>query len=144
MWTINVRLGWVEWFTLFSVLAVTVLVGAAFRAGWFIALVPGLTYLLAIGAAYLLYVSDRDKGGEASAVAAAFRVVDSRGVCPLGRRSGELVRVDPAGSVVPQLCPPAEAVLRQAVITGQEQEVKRWCCPIFDHLLVFEREHSAA
>ena len=147
MWTINIRLGLAEFFTLASLLAVAGLLTLAFVSQWTIALVPGLTYALAIGVTYTLYRRYASEGAEVSrpvALPTRFQVVNVRGVCPLGRRTGDLVTVGPAGSIVPQLCPPAEAVLRVAAAAGEEQEVKEWCCPIFDHLLVFRRESKAA
>ena len=148
MWTINLRLGLAEFFALASLLAVAGLLTLAFANGWTIALVPGLTYALAIGVTYVLYQQYASKEARASqpaALSTRFQVVNVQGVCPLGRRKGDLVTVDRAGSaVVPQLCPPAEAILRLAAAAGEEQEVKEWCCPIFDHLLVFRRELRAA
>ncbi len=147
MWTINIRLGLGEFFILASLLAVAGLLTLAFANGWTIALVPGLTYVLAIGVTYVLYQQYAGKEARVSqpaALSTRFQVVNVQGVCPLGRRKGDLVTVDPAGSAVPQLCPPAEAILRLAAAAGEEQEVKEWCCPIFDHLLVFRRELRAA
>ncbi len=147
MWTINLRLGLAEFFTLASLLSVAGLLTLAFANGWTIALVPGLTYALAIGVTYVLYqqyASKEARVSQPAALAARFQVVNVQGVCPLGRRKGDLVTVEPAGSVVPQLCPPAEASLRLAAAAGEEQEVKEWCCPIFDHLMVFRRESRAA
>ncbi len=149
MWTINVRLGVAEFATLFLSLAVALLVAAAFRAGglWLVALVPGLTYVLAIGAAYALYrryTSERAAASQSIGVTASFRVVDVRGECPLGRQKGDLLRVDSAGSVVPQLCEPAERVLRLVASDGEGQADQRWCCPVYDHLLVFQRTPQVA
>lgn len=146
MWTVSIRAGWAELFTLASLAAVAALLTVAFRADWTIALVPGLTYALAIGVTYALYrryAVGRPQILERPAAAVAFRVVDARGVCPLGRRQGDLVTVDPAGAVAPQVCPQAEAVLRMAAADGR-LGVEEWCCPIFDHMLVFRREVKAA
>ena len=149
MWTINVRLGVAEFATFFLLLAVALVVAVAFRAGglWPVALVPGLTYILAIGAAYALYrryASEQVAASQSIRTAASFRVVDVRGECPLGRRKGDVVSVDGAGSVVPQLCQPAVSVLRLAASDGERPETQRWCCPVYDHLLVFQRTAKAA
>jgi hypothetical protein len=147
MWTINIRLGLAEFFTFASLLIVAGLLTVAFLSGWTIALVPAITYTLAIGATYVLYRRYFSQEAEVSrpvASVARFRVVGARGVCPLGSREGDLVTVGPAGAVIPQLCPPAEHVLRRAASAGAEPEIKEWCCPIFDHLLVFRRELKAA
>jgi len=149
MWTINVRLGVAEFATFFLLLAVALVVAVAFRAGglWPVALVPGLTYILAIGAAYALYrryASEQAGASQSIRAAASFRVVDVRGECPLGRRKGDLVSVDRAGSVVPQLCQPAERVLRMAASDDEGPGTQRWCCPVYDHLLVFQRTPAAA
>lgn len=147
MVTINLRLGWAELLALVAVALVPAFLTPAFLGGWTIALVPGLTYLLAVGVTYGIYrqhVSEKARAWLPAVPALAFRVVETRGVCPLGRGKGDLVTVDVAGSVSPRLCAHAEAVLRRAVVAGEEQQVKQWCCPIFDHMLVFEAEAKAA
>ncbi len=68
-----------------------------------------------------------------------FRVVLVQGECPLGRREGDVITVGRTGSVMPALCTPAEQVLRRAVATGDDEEIGGWCCPVFDHMLVFRR-----
>lgn len=50
-----VRVGTAELITLASAAAVGAAVGVAVWSGWWIALVPGLTYALTITAAYLIY-----------------------------------------------------------------------------------------
>jgi predicted MFS family arabinose efflux permease len=75
----------------------------------------------------------------AAARPCAFRVVGTRGTCLMGYGRGTLVTVDSAGGVSPALCEPARAVLRHAA-RQPLHEARQWCCPIFDHLLVFERE----
>ena len=137
------RLGLAELFTAASILVVAVLVTLALTTDWTIAVVPGLTYALAIVAAYAVY---RQHTREKAAAAVLeqpvrFRVVDSRGVCPFGYRKGDFVTVTVGSLVVPQLCPPAEAVLRLAAEADQPQD---WCCPVYEHLLVFRREPLAA
>lgn len=67
-----------------------------------------------------------------------FEVVDSHGDCPQGYARGDVVAVDPDGAVEGSLCAPARAVLRLAAL-DEEAEVEEWCCPIFDHMLVFRR-----
>lgn len=74
--------------------------------------------------------------------ASAFRVVGARGTCPLGYRKGEVITVGEGGAVSPHLCPAAEAVLRLAA--AGEDGAERWCCPVYEHLLVFQRERIAA
>ena len=71
----------------------------------------------------------------------AFRVIGSRGTCPVGRREGDLITVT-GGKVVPFLCEEAQAVLRMAT-TGPDGS-REWCCPVYEHLLVFKEEKVAA
>jgi len=147
MRALNLRLGWAELFVLASLPIVAGFLTPAFIGGWTVALVPGLTYLLAVGMLYTLYrlyLAERAQVSVAAAAGVTFRVVDARGVCPLGRRKGDLVTVEVGGPVTPALCPHAELVLRRAAIIGEEQPVQQWCCPVYEHLLVFERELKAA
>ena len=141
-----IRLGFAELFTGVSLLAVAGLVALGLTTDWTIALVPGLTYALAITAAYAGYRQYVHKKSvpKLLEIPARFRVVDSRGVCPFGYRKGDFVTVTRGRLVVPQLCPPAEAVLRLAADTGEEANVQEWCCPVYEHLLVFKRELQAA
>lgn len=90
------------------------------------------------------YVDERGRVSEPVNSEARFRVVDARGVCPSGFRIGDSITVGPSGSVAPELCPAAQAVLRLAATADESQEVKEWCCPVFDHLLVFRREVQVA
>ncbi|HEU4759792.1 MAG TPA: hypothetical protein VFT91_07400 [Dehalococcoidia bacterium] len=139
------RIGRAEFLLLASLLVVAGVLAAAFlSSGWTVAMVPGLTYALAMGGGYMLYQTlARERAQAAQAETVRFQVVSTRGACPLGRQKGDVVAVGPAGAVVPALCAPAQAVLRLAA-AGQEQEVKEWCCPIFDHMLVFRRQFKAA
>ena len=149
----------------FSSFAVVVaVVTFAVLSGWTIALVPGLAYVIAMLAAYVAYRLSRRRTvatGYAAAASqvfqhadsqtftpspalseaavATFRVTDIVGVCPLGYDVGTVISVDPSGVVQPRLCAPAETVLRFAA-NGEEDEVNEWCCPIYDHFLVFRRE----
>ena len=72
-----------------------------------------------------------------------FRVVNVRGVCPAGIRPGDLITLNAAGSTIPPLCAPAEAVLRLAATAGNGYQADGWCCPIFEHQLSFQREPTA-
>ncbi len=142
--TLTVRFGWAEFLMLASLAIGAGIVAAAIAGGWTIALVPGITYGLAIVGAYGLYQRLEERAQIAAEVPAParFQVVDTRGVCPLGHRKGDLLTVDAAGSVAPQVCPAAAAVLELAA--DSEEEVQEWCCPVYDHMLVFRRQLKAA
>lgn len=132
------------------------------QTGWPIVMAPALTYVVASGAAYALYrhgqgeqppsadVSPTVTLAETSsdaplprvAGAVSFRVVEARGVCPLGRRVGEIVSVSRGGKVSLPVCPHAEATLRLAAAHDGNGEIKEWCCPIYDHFLVFRKEKA--
>ncbi|MDA0264762.1 MAG: hypothetical protein O2803_11500 [Chloroflexi bacterium] len=145
-------------------------------------LIPGITYALAVGLAYLVYrhylevrrqdaarsVNRLDATMESYEKAASFRmdvhplletgweddldaitpewvdmpkttfrVVASRGICPKGFVEGDFLTVPAGGPVAPALCPAAEEVLRLAA--EDNSDVREWCCPIYDHLLVFKK-----
>jgi hypothetical protein len=148
------RIGLPEYLLAAVLLTVAALVVLAVNSGWGILIVPGTTYGVAAVGTYAIYrlASPRavrvvqpaftDRRAQA-AVAASFRVVETRGICPLGRRAGDLVSIGPAGEITPELCSHAEAVLRVASANGGEEEVEEWCCPVYDHLLVFHREALA-
>ena len=139
---VEIRLGIAQLFTGASLLVVAGLVALSLMTDWSIALVPGLTCALAIAAVYAgyrHYVREKRAPGFLD-IPTRFRVVDSRGVCPFGYRKGDFVTVTRGRLVVPQLCPLAEAVLRLAADTGGEVQVQEWCCPVYEHLLVFRRE----
>jgi len=145
MWTINIRYGIAELITLASLFVVAGLLTLGFFNEWTIAVVPGLTYALAVLATYGVYrryAGERVRVARPAAVA-RFRVVGGRGECPLGLRKGDLVTVGAGGAVAPQLCSPAEGVLRIASADGKA-DVKEWCCPIYEHQLVFRQEAKAA
>lgn len=156
------RLGLGESIALASWLVVIGVVSAAAVNGWVIALVPGLTYVLASGAAYLVYRQNiRERRSVATRIelgirhdehlaavkgntygtlakGGVFHVVGVQGVCPFGLRMGDLVKMDATGSFTPALCPHTESALRLAAATAQESRIRQWCCPIYDHLLVFQ------
>ena len=69
---------------------------------------------------------------------AYFKVVGSRGICPKGLTQGDYLKVAANGAIAPHLCPEAEAVLNMAA-KDDDSEVREWCCPVYDHLLVFKR-----
>lgn len=161
------RFGLAELVTLAGFLIVAVIVGVALSRGWLVAIIPGITYVLAVAAAYLVYRRSRTatapaaqpqatarrqapasailrpSGVAAQAAPLAFRVVDTRGVCPMGYKKDAVIAVTSGGSVHPPLCAAAEAVLRMA---AKEDPTKAsdWCCPVYEHLLVFRREAQAA
>lgn len=150
MWTINLRLGFPE---LALAASLTFLAGliVLFIVQWPVGLVPAASYGLAIVGAYLAYrLHERERARavlrapEESAVKqiVRFRVVDTRGACPLGRRRGDVITISPTAHPLPAVCPMAEAVLRSAA--ADTPDVDHWCCPIYDHLLVFRREPAAA
>ncbi|MBI2855831.1 MAG: hypothetical protein HYX93_03175 [Chloroflexi bacterium] len=167
MWIARTQFGLAEWVGLALLLVVVGLVALGVSSGWTIAIVPGLTYVVTSGAAYAVYRLHRQEkarlmelstgvaestqtaaarlaaAGMPAAVvgAVAFRVVGSQGTCLLGRRVGEVVTVASGGTVTPGLCPQAEEVLRMA---ASDTEIEEWCCPIYQHLLVFRRELQAA
>jgi hypothetical protein len=132
-------------------------IALALASGLTIAIVPGLTYAVAATAIYSIYQTESQRAAEPRAEAAviargladvaipsSFRVVGARGVCPLGREVGDVLTVDAAGSVTPQVCPHAEAALRAASLEAGEPGITDWCCPVYDHLLVFRPEALAA
>ena len=66
-----------------------------------------------------------------------FKVVGFRGLCPRGVVQGDLLKMGASGRVTPGLCSQAEAVLRMAA--ADDSEIREWCCPVYDHLLVFKK-----
>ena len=156
-----------EFIFVLSIIVVVAVVLFGALNGWVIAIVPGVTYVIATGVAYLLYrqfVKERASTVDgvsiqtevfvgqpeqvahvpALAEAVSFRIVGAKGACPLGHKPGQIVTLSQEGHVSPQLCPAAEATLRIAATDGKGQEVKDWCCPIYDHMLVFRRQAQAA
>jgi hypothetical protein len=53
------------------------------------------------------------------------------------------VAIAPGLEAVPRLCEHAQAVLRRASAERDDAAVHEWCCPVYDHLLVFQPEQAA-
>ena len=145
MFTINLRVGPAELLSVVSVAVTAGLLTVAFVEEWTFALVPAVTYVLATSAAYGLYRVYLQERSRASVPASVvkFRVVDTRGACPLGWQMGDVATVGD-DAVSPQLCPEAAAVLRLAASGRESQPVEEWCCPVYEHMLVFRHEKQAA
>ncbi len=141
--TVNLRIGLPEVVTMGSLLFLAALV-VLFIVEWPVGLVPAATYAVAsVGsyAGYRQYARERGKAAEGER-AQRFRVVETRGDCPLGHRTGDVLTVS-GGNVSPFVCPEASAVLR-AASTADGDPARKWCCPVYDHLLVFEKQRAAA
>jgi hypothetical protein len=137
----STRVGLAEYVFGIGLIAVGGLAIWAVSSGFVIAIVPGVSYLVAGSAAYGIY---RAESARRAWAAMSFRVVDARGSCPLGRGIGDLVTIGTEGNVTPELCEHGQAVLRMASEEGPESVGSSWCCPVYDHLLVFRREPAAA
>ena len=145
-----------------------------------LALVPGITYAVALGLAYLVYrhylsvrpgssdtrqTTKKDTGFKMDVhplldtgweddlamdsqewvdmpVSTYFKVVGTRGLCPRGILENDFVKLGADSRVAPALCPEAEKALRMAA--EDDSEVKEWCCPVYDHLLVFKKLDKVA
>jgi hypothetical protein len=135
------RVGWAELVLAGALLLGFSLVTLGLVAGWTIALVPGVTYTLALVLIYAgvrLYLSPEIESSVPFEAVAHFKVVGVRGRCLMSREEGDVIKVGPAGGVTPVLCGPAERVLRSAA-GNSDAEVDEWCCPIHDHMLVFRQ-----
>jgi hypothetical protein len=140
-----------------------------------LALVPGITYAVAVLMAYMVYrhylsvrphdtetVEKAKKGAQFRMdihplletgwedaltmdtaewvdmpAATYFKVVGARGLCPKGINPGDFMEVSANGLVTPHLCPEAELILNMAA--GTDSETREWCCPVYDHYLVFKK-----
>jgi uncharacterized repeat protein (TIGR04076 family) len=141
--TLNLRIGLPEVVTMGSLLLLAALI-VLFIVEWPVGLIPAVTYAVAsVGsyAGYRQYVRERSKAEEGERIQ-RFRVVETRGVCPLGHRTGDVLTVSGA-DVAPFACPEATAVLR-AASEADGDPARKWCCPVYDHLLVFEKQRAAA
>lgn len=145
MCTFNVRIGIPELLVAASAAIVIALLAVAIAYDWTYAIVPAATYGLAIAVSYTLYRLYRRYEAEVTVPfesVVRFKVVDTRGTCTLGRKTGDVITVGPAGSVTPILCTPATVALRNAAVTAPKTEVDEWCCPIYDHMLVFRASRA--
>lgn len=159
-----------------GILVVAIGVTIAVTSSSTMALVPAITYAIAVGLAYLVYrqylrVRPHEAGRKEAAERGAefrmdvhplletgwedelsldspewvdlpgatyFKVVGNRGLCPKGLTQGDYLKVMANGTVAPHLCPEAEAVLNMAA-KDDDSEVREWCCPVYDHLLIFRK-----
>lgn len=149
MCTVKVRLGFAELLVAASAVAVVGLLVVALVYDWTYGLIPALTYGLAIAVSYGVYTRFREIEAESAVPFESvmhFRVVDTRGECTLGRKTGDVIKVGPAGGVTPTLCLPAAFALRRAAVDASRGSVDEWCCPVYDHMLVFRvgEDHRVA
>lgn len=148
MLTVNLRLGIAELVLAASLVILGALV-VLFIVEWPVGLVPAASYAIAMVGTYSgfrLYTRERTEAAalqEVQDVAepVMFRIVETRGVCPLGHGTGDVIAVDAAGWTAPVVCPEATAMLQMAARDGH---VDQWCCPVYDHMLVFKKEAVAA
>ena len=71
-----------------------------------------------------------------------FKVVGTRGLCPRGIIENDFVKMSADGRITPGLCPEAEKVLHMAA--EDDSEIREWCCPVYDHMLVFKKLDKVA
>src|SRR5574341_2440930 len=139
MLTVNFRFGTAELALAISLVFVVALM-ALFIAEWPIGLIPAASYALATAGTYAGYrVYSREQVNaarlaELESESVKFRVVHTMGTCPLGHSTGDVIAVNASGSVEPMVCPEAAAMLQ---IAARDGHVARWCCPVYDHMLVF-------
>ncbi len=142
MWSLHLRIGVPEFIVFGSLLFLAGLT-ALFIMEWPVGLIPAASYGIASVAAYAgyrQYAKERRRVEEAER-AVRFRIVDTRGLCPVGRHAGEVITVGGA-AVTPFVCEEARAVLQMAA--QDRYDGKDWCCPVYEHLLVFRKEKAAA
>ncbi len=68
---------------------------------------------------------------------AYFKVVGTRGICPRGIVENDFLKMSADGKITPGICPAAEKVLHMAA--EDDSEIREWCCPVYDHMLVFKK-----
>ena len=178
-WGGKLRFTLAEWVASTGLLMIAIGVTIAVMTSTPLALLPGITYAISVGMAYMVYRHylrvRRDSATAAEAAnqnasfrasspsnvhplletgwesesemdvpewvdmpaATYFKVVGSRGICPIGVTRGDFLKLTASGSVTPSLCAEAEAVLRMAA--ADDSEIREWCCPVYDHLLVFKK-----
>ena len=146
MLTVNLRIGIAEIALAISLVLVAALM-ALFVIEWPVGLIPAASYAVATVGTYAGYrVHSREQVdaarlAELEGESVKFRVVHTMGTCPLGHSTGDVIAVNASGSVEPVVCPEAAAMLQMAARDGH---VARWCCPIYDHMLIFRKEAVAA
>ena len=174
-WGRKLRFTLAEWVASTGLLMIAIGVTIAVMTSTPLALLPGITYAVEMGMAYMVYrhyLSVRRgsaRTAEASKqnasfwtdvhplfeagwedpsemnvpewvdmpAAVYFKVVGSRGICPMGVTQGDFLKLTTSGSVTPSLCASAEAVLH--IAAADDSEVREWCCPVYDHLLVLKK-----
>lgn len=142
MWNLQLRIGVPEMLFVGSLVFLTGL-AVLFVVEWPVALIPAATYGITSVAVYALYrqhAREQVRAAEAER-AVSFRVIETRGVCPVGRHEGDLITVT-GGKTDPFVCEEARAVLRMAA--SERYDGREWCCPVYEHLLVFKKEQAAA
>lgn len=75
------------------------------------------------------------------------RVVAAHGACHLGYKPGDTFHCGRGGDLEPGVCPAAQETLRpllSAMAESRSGAPSRVCCPIYDHMLVFEMVPAAA
>ena len=143
MWAMNLRIGVAEVVAIGSLLLLAGL-AVLFALQWPVGLIPAVTFAMANGAAYAGYrLYERERAREAGSKVVQFRVIDRHGVCPLGRQVGDLISYS-GEHTEPFICKEARAVLGMATSAPAWQLPKEWCCPVYEHMLVFRQEKAAA
>ena len=147
MLTVNLRFGTAELALAISLVFLSALV-VLFIVEWPVGLVPAASYAVASVGTYAGYrVASRERDlaaarqAELESESVKFRVVHTMGTCPLGHTTGDVIAVSASGTVTPAVCPEAAAMLQMAARDGH---VARWCCPVYDHMLVLRKEAVAA
>ena len=146
MLTVNLRIGIAEIALAISLVFVVALI-ALFVVEWPIGLIPAASYGVATLGTYAGYrVHSRELAlaarlAELEGESVKFRVVHTMGTCPLGHSTGDVIAVSASGSVEPVVCPEAAAMLQ---IAARDGHVARWCCPVYDHMLILRKEAVAA
>ncbi len=178
-WSEKLRFTLAEWVASTGLLMIAIGVTIAVMTSTPLALLPGITYTISVGMAYMVYrhylrvrrdsaaateVADQNASFRVSSpsnvhplletgwegesemdvpesvdmpAATYFKVVGSRGICPWGITQGDFLKLASSGLVTPSLCAVAEGVLH--VAAADDSEVREWCCPVYDHLLVFRK-----
>lgn len=159
-------------------IAIGVTIAVTTSSTW--ALLPGITYAITLGLAYMVYrhylnvrpgaavmdesvkmdtgfrmdihplletgwedeLSDYAPEWVDMPAATYFKVVGTRGLCPRGIVQNDFLKMSADGTVAPGICPAAEKVLHMAA--DDDSDVREWCCPVYDHMLVFKKLDKVA